>query len=56
MACVCTFIHAIDTEDENTLKKKKERRKRARGKLVKQCYSVDEWYRPAHFMDGLFCQ
>lgn len=59
IASVCTFIHSAYTEDNYILKKAKKKKKpeeKAKGKLVKQYYSVDEWYSPAHFMDALFCQ
>lgn len=47
MASVCTFIHAVYAVDKYI---KKEKSKMQTGKAVL------EWYRPAHFMDGLFCQ
>lgn len=53
IACVCTFIHAVYTEDKYIKNKGEEK---ATDKLIKQYDSVDEWYRPVHFMDGLFCQ
>lgn len=49
MAFVCTFIHAVYTVDKY-IKKERRKSKKQTGKAVL------EWYRPAHFMDGLFCQ